>query len=285
MTDGSVAARPATAPEAASGVGPPEDETAAVTAVPDPVFDPVVRHSVVRGRLRFALTGRAGGVSPAPWATANLGAGVGDDPRRVSANRAALTAALGLSPGALRFATQVHGTRVLSVDGPWPVPGPEADALLVTAPGLAAGVLGADCMPLLLGDPERGVAAAVHVGRAGLAAGVVPAALAALAAAGARRLVASCGPTICGRCYEVPPRLQASVAAAVPEAVSTTSWGTASLDLLAGVRSQLAAAAGAGLVVAVDESWAQCTLESEELFSHRRQAPTGRHAGVVAVLP
>jgi len=87
----------------------------------------------------------------------------------------------------------VHADGVLVVDGAWSGPVPEADGLVVTAPGTAAGVRAADCMPLLLGDGERGLAAAVHVGRAGLQADIVAVAVDQLARLGATSLVARIG--------------------------------------------------------------------------------------------
>ena len=82
------------------------------------------------------------------------------------------------------------------------------------------------------------------------------------------------GPSVCGRCYEVPEALRADVAAAVPATWCTTSTGTPGLDLPAGVRSQLEAA-GVGI-----EYSGGCTLEDETLFSYRRNSHTGRFAGL-----
>jgi copper oxidase (laccase) domain-containing protein len=70
--------------------------------------------------------------------------------------------------------------------------------------------------------------------------------------------------------------MRAEVGALVPEAVATTSWGTPSLDIGAGVRAQLERLG----VEVVDV--AGCTRESEELFSYRRDgARAGRFAGLV----
>jgi copper oxidase (laccase) domain-containing protein len=81
---------------------------------------------------------------------------------------------------------------------------------------------------------------------------------------------------VCGACYEVPAGLQQEVTAVVPTSRATTTWGTPSLDLGAGVRAQLAAA---GVAV---EDVSRCTRESEDLFSFRRDGErAGRHAGLV----
>jgi polyphenol oxidase len=113
-------------------------------------------------------------------------------------------------------------------------------------------------------------------------AGVVPALVAAMARAGAdpARMRAITGPAICGGCYEVPADLQASVAAEVPPARCTTSWGTAGLDIAAGVRAQLRLAG-----VGWPAGDGRCTRESADLFSYRRDGMTGRLAGLVWLAP
>jgi polyphenol oxidase len=112
-------------------------------------------------------------------------------------------------------------------------------------------------------------------------AGVVPAALAALAPAGAGNVVALVGPAIGGCCYEVEESLASAVAARVPAAAATTTWGTPSLDLPAAVTAQLAAAG-----VARIERVGGCTrCGSDTWFSHRSAtagtAPAGRQGGIV----
>lgn len=226
-----------------------------------------LRHDRTVGRVRFALTGGVDLSSASPGAEQARG-----------------DVARELGTAALLLPRQVHGDRVVHAPEGWRDGPPHADGVLVTAPGVAVGVLAADCMPLLLGDPEQGVAAAVHVGRQGLHAGIVAVAVEALAAAGAHGLLALPGPTVCGGCYEVPARMRDEVAADVPAAAATTRHGTPSLDIPAGVRDQLARAAGAyGIDVALDESWCRCTMEDPQWFSHRRDAPTGRHAALVTV--
>lgn len=227
----------------------------------------LLRHDETVGRVRFAVT-----------AGLDLADSAAD---RVRA-REQVAAAVGADH--LVLPRQVHSDRVVVVDGPWADGPAEADALVVTVPATAVGVLAADCMPLLLGDPVHGLAAAVHVGRRGLHAGIAGAAVAALARLGATSLVARLGPTVCGACYEVPADMRDEVAAAVPAAAATTSRGTPSIDIVAGVLAQLAhAAEERGVPVEADASWAVCTVEDPRSFSHRRDAPTGRHAGLVVV--
>jgi YfiH family protein len=174
---------------------------------------------------------------------------------------------------------QVHGTDVAVVDGPWgDAPVPEVDAIVTTRRGLALAVLTADCVPVLLADPVAGIAAAAHAGRPGMIAGVVPAAVAAMTRLGAdpARIVARTGPTVCGRCYEVPEEMRADVAAVEPAAHAETSWGTPAVDVAAGVHAQLTR-----LGVRDRERSPVCTRESPDHFSYRRDRTTGRLAGYV----
>lgn len=182
---------------------------------------------------------------------------------------------------------QVHGADVHTVDRSWLESRHEqpavADGLATDLPGVALLVRVADCVPVLLADPEQGLVAAVHAGRPGLVAGVVPRALAALRDLGARRLVAWVGPHVCGGCYEVPEQMRSEVAAVVPEAYAETSWGTPAVDIGAGVVAQLRAADGLEAPVELVEV-GRCTLEDDDLFSYRRQgSESGRLAGVVRV--
>ena len=173
---------------------------------------------------------------------------------------------------------QVHGAAVESVESLEDVGrAPSCDALVTSQPGVALLARAADCVPVLLADPATGWIAAVHSGRPGLAGGVVPAAVAALRERGGDPTVAWIGPHVCGSCYEVPADLQEQVASVVPEARSTTSWGTPGLDLGAGVRAQLAAA-GIDDVRTVDA----CTREDASWPSYRRDGDAAtRFAGVI----
>ncbi len=241
--------------------------------------------------VRAGFTTRAGGVSPAPWDSLNLGLGVRDEASRVRENRARAGVWLGAP---VAFATQPHGTDVVRLGGPADLlPGGsdvppdtvgEADALVAAGAGTGLGVLVADCVPVLLADAEAGVVAVAHAGRRGVDGGVAGAVLDAMRAAGARveRVRAAVGPAVCGSCYEVPVSLRDEVARRRPATWSTTSWGTPALDLPAGVVADLESA-GVASVVRVPA----CTIEDERFFSHRRATrqgtTTGRFAGLVAL--
>jgi YfiH family protein len=241
--------------------------------------------------VRAGFSTRSGGFSDEPWNAANLGLGVDDDPDRVHANRGLLADWIGAP---VHFAHQIHGTDVLIVDADHldkqrraPFAGLReeagtADALVTDVPGVALGVLVADCVPVLLADPVSGAAGAAHAGRRGLAGGVVQRTVEALLALGARveDLWAVVGPAAGGCCYEVPERLRAEVAAVVEGSSSITTWGTASLDLPAGAAAILGDL-GVGHVHRVTS----CTITDRRFYSYRRDGVTGRFAGVVRTRP
>ncbi len=196
-----------------------------------------------------------------------------DDGVRTEALRS-LADTLGASPVLMH---QVHGAATALVVDAGAAGRPDCDVLYTVQPGVALLARAADCVPVLIADPATGWIAAAHSGRPGLAAGVVPAAVDALRGQGAEPTVAWIGPHVCGACYEVPADLQEEVAELVPEARSTTSWGTPALDLGAGVRAQLEAG-GITDVRLVDA----CTREDPTWPSYRRDgADATRFAGVI----
>ncbi|MBU9765531.1 peptidoglycan editing factor PgeF [Mycobacterium sp. TNTM28] len=231
-------------------------------------------------RIRRVTTTRAGGVSAPPFDSFNLGDHVGDDAQAVSANRARLAAAVGAD--ALVWMNQVHSDHVATVDGPREDAVENTDALVTSIPRLALVVVTADCVPVLMGDARVGVVAAVHAGRVGAQKGIVARTLEAMVAAGADvgDISVLLGPAVSGANYEVPEAMAADVEAALPGSRTTTARGTAGLDLRAGIARQLKALG----VTAIDVD-PRCTVADRALFSHRRDAQTGRLASVVWMEP
>lgn len=235
----------------------------------------------------IAFTDRHGGSSQGELDSLNLGGLVGDDPDVVQANRAAVESAFDIPPGQLSFMRQVHGKRVASVrsDSTDPDTGSDrierdteqCDAQVTDIPGVGLAVLVADCTPVLLVDTEAGVIAAAHAGRPGMLAGVVDATLDEMARRGATAPQAFVGPSVCGRCYEVPLQMREDAAKIRPESRAVSWTGTPAIDVAAGVVAQLHARA-------VPVTWIPgCTRESEGLFSYRRSHGEGRFAGVVVM--
>ena len=238
-------------------------------------------HRELRVGVGVAVTDRHGGASTDPWASLNLAEHVGDDPAAVAANRRSLLAALAPDVDALVAMHQVHGADVAVVDDP-PAVAPTADALVTRTRGLALLVLVADCTPVLLSDRRAGVVAAVHVGRRGLATGVLPAAVSVMADLGARadRIYAVVGPGICPEHYEVPATMRDEVSAAAPGSAAVTTSNRPALDIRTGLLTQLY---GTGIRQHV--VLPQCTAEDDRFFSHRRDGVTGRFGGVVWMSP
>lgn len=228
-------------------------------------------------RVRRVTTTRAGGVSKPPYATFNLGDHVGDDPAAVAANRRRLAVATGLGDSGLAWMNQVHSTEVAVVDHGGDTVD-DTDGLVTTRPGLALVVVTADCVPVLMADARAGVVAAVHAGRVGAAGGIVARALETMVDAGADAGDVSVllGPAVSGRNYEVPEAMAAEVEEALPGSRTTTRRGTAGLDLRAGIAAQLR-----GLGVRAIDVDPRCTVEDRNLFSHRRDNPTGRLASLI----
>lgn len=227
------------------------------------------------GSVDLAFTDRLGGVSAPPYDELDLALPVSDRVAESEANWRLVMAEF--APAGRRAdMRQVHGDAVTVLDVPRDPP-PECDALVTTAAETVLVVRVADCVPVLLADPAAGVVGAAHVGRAGLRADVLGATLDRMLDAGARSVVVRVGPHVCGSCYEVPAEMQREVDAAVPGTAATTSWGTPSLDLAAGVRRQLDRPE-----VAEVREVGVCTRESPAHYSHRRDAErSGRQAGLI----
>jgi polyphenol oxidase len=292
---------------------------------------------------------RTGGVSRGPYASLNLGRGVGDDPAAVDENLRRLALAAGLEgPQAFASAHQVHGDRVVGAvaggalseifpqsgprqsdaagtEGPAPtdvpvVPGIErpaptdvrvapgiegparadavialepgiegparADAVIALEPGVAAVVRVADCVPVLLYAPDRGVGAAVHSGWRGARAGIAARGVRALqhvCGADPAQVLAAVGPCIERCCYAVGKDLAALFRSLFgPEAADDpATTEKPHLDLRYCVESALRSA---GVRQERIEHAGSCTsCDIAACFSHRRdRGTTGRHMAFVA---
>ena len=226
------------------------------------------------GPVELAFTDRLGGVSAAPFDELDLSQS--DRPDTVVNLRAVLD---DFAPGAaIAQMRQVHGAVVDEPGSRTSEDLPEADAMVTSQGDQVLVVRAADCVPVILVEQFAGLIAVAHAGRPGVEQGVVTRTLETLARLGATQVHAWVGPHVCGGCYEVPPDLQERVAAVEPATRATTTWGSPSLDIGAGVRAQLER----GGAVVHDVS--RCTRESADLYSYRRDgAGAGRLAGLVVL--
>jgi YfiH family protein len=149
-------------------------------------------------------TTRAGGISKAPFDSLNLGRYVNDDPLAVSENRARVRALLSAEPVWLK---QVHGTRVWDADLTPTEEIIEADAAVTTKTNRVLTVMAADCLPVLISDPEGKVIGTAHAGWRGLLGGVLENAVDAMQAktglGNVGQYLAWLGPAIGPRAFEV----------------------------------------------------------------------------------
>lgn len=214
-------------------------------------------------------------------AEGNLAIHVPDDRDAVLLRRRDLEQHLGLGSQRFTYMNQVHSATVL--DAPW-VSSPEVptcDALVSPDAGQPLAVMVADCVPVaLVGTGDHGTSSAVaHAGRRGLLDGILSSTVERMRIAGVAALEAWIGPAICGRCYEVPRDMAERAGQQRPGIVVQTRQGTTGLDLPGAAARELR-----GLGVDVTES-GTCTLEEEDFFSYRRNADTGRLAGLIWKIP
>lgn len=213
-------------------------------------------------------------------AAGNLALHVGDSPAAVKARRSSLETELGMAPGSLRFMNQVHSANVgvATTARPAPAPETEIDALVSPQADVPLAVMVADCLPVVFAGSAAGgghASAVAHAGRRGLLDGVLANTVSELRAAGVSGIRAWIGPSICGRCYEVPGQMRTVSCEQWPQLHSETSWGTPALDLPAGAAAQLE-------TLGVEtRRLGGCTLEDSRLFSYRRDPQTGRFAGLI----
>jgi polyphenol oxidase len=232
-----------------------------------------------------AFTERTGGSSEGPFRSLNLGLATKDSPDRVFDNRGRVAAGFGLRQiAALR---QVHGSTVVHVESGPSWHGfdggrrdvPQGDALATASPDLGLLILTADCIPVVMADPETRTLAVAHAGWRGVAAGVLAQAVASFPKPG--RVRAAVGPAIGPDHYEVGEEVVAAVAAASSGgAIITGGAARPHLDL-PGTVARILSELGVRRIERSEE----CTAcLPDRFFSYRRDGITGRQALIAARL-
>lgn len=230
--------------------------------------------------LAHGFFGRDGGVSSGIFESLNCGPGSGDDRDHVVENRRRALAALADRECRLVTLYQIHSAEGVIVREPWEIgSGPKADAMATNMPGIALGILTADCAPVLLADAVARVIGAAHAGWKGALAGVVEQTIAHMEELGAKRtrIAAAIGPCISQAAYEVGDELRenftrqdAANARFFAPAARSAHW---QFDLPAYVRNRLEAA---GLHNAV--ALQRCTYgEARDFYSFRRATHRGEN--------
>lgn len=154
--------------------------------------------------VSHAFFTREGGVSTGLYASLNAGQGSDDEPDAVRENRRRMAAALNVAAGRIATPWQVHSADAVVADDVW-AERPRADAVVTDTPGLAVGVVTADCGPILFVDHHAGVVAAAHAGWKGALGGITDATIRRMEELGSKRqdIVATLGPSIGPASYEV----------------------------------------------------------------------------------
>jgi YfiH family protein len=237
--------------------------------------------------VRHGFFTRAGGVSGGIYESLNCGVGSNDSRANVLENRSRVLERIGGT--CLNTVYQVHGTEVAEATGPWAGEPPTADGAVTATPGVALGILTADCAPVLFADPSAKVIGAAHCGWKGALGGVAERVIERMAMLGARRdrIVAAIGPCIAQTSYEVTTDFRQRFLAEDKE-----SWryfadgkpGHAQFDLPGYVAQRLRDAG-----IAAFEWTAQDTYTDEGSFfsyrraTHLREPDYGRQVSVICL--
>ena len=240
----------------------------------------IIRSSVFSSYLdlRFGLSTRNGGISPAPLGL-NLSFSVGDVPENVQRNRALFFGALGIEPERVAFPGQVHSDVVERVSRPGRME--QCDALTTNAKELYLAISIADCLPIFLYDPVNSCIAAIHSGWRGSKGKIVSRAIqrmAELYASDPRNLMAFIGPGAGVCCYEVGE----DVAGQFPgEYAERATLRKPHLDLK---RWNADLLLESGVLRPNTEISDDCTICDERFHSYRRDGSrSGRMLGVIGM--
>lgn len=236
---------------------------------------------------------REGGVSGGIYAGLNCGPGSRDLPASVVENRRRALGEVGLDAARLVTCYQIHSPHVVRVTTPWdPASPPQADAMVTSTPGLALGILTADCAPVLFADFDAGIVGAAHAGWKGAVGGVLQATIAEMVALGAQasRIHAAVGPCIHQPSYEVGEELRLQV-------VSASSWadwcferapraGHYQFDLPSYVSGELQRLdLGAVEIVDCDTYADEARFFSYRRTTHRGEPDYGRQMSIIGLQP
>ncbi|MEM7067547.1 MAG: peptidoglycan editing factor PgeF [Pseudomonadota bacterium] len=253
---------------------------------PSPITSPSLEHD----EIYHGFHTRDGGVSEGIYKGLNVGLGSQDEHTNVLENRGRVARHAGVEPGQLVTLYQVHSPNIIAVNAPFEEDKrPQADGLVTNTPGIAIGVLTADCGPVLFSDPESKVVGAAHAGWRGATGGVLENTIGEMENLGAKRqnITAALGPSISRYNYEVGPEF---VDRLIDMETTNKKYLRASqnpdhamFDLPSYIVARLARAG-------VAASWTgQCTYaDDEKFFSYRRtthnnEPDYGRQISVISI--
>jgi YfiH family protein len=221
---------------------------------------------------KWAYSSRKGGNSVAPYESLNFATHVGDNSIAVAFNRSSVLTEFGYKDAT--WPGPVHGTDIGLVEKSSGL-FPDVDGLITKRRETVLTTMGADCVPLIAVEVEKKIALTAHIGWKGAADSIHDSILDAITGLGGdlKNTKIILGPAICGNCYKVAEDRIADVSKVLPAAKTESG-----LDIRLGLQGVFKP-----LVQSV-EILGECTFESPEFFSHRRDGMTGRQAAFVVLL-
>jgi YfiH family protein len=258
------------------------------TPSPTPIESPLLSEKA-GPHISHGFFTRQGGVSEGIYAGLNVGVGSNDDRERVTENRARVAAWFGLASDRLATVHQVHSPDVAVIGKGYAGERPKVDAMVTAVPGIALGVLSADCGPILFADGGSGVIGAAHAGWKGALTGVLENTIYAMVKLGAvrERITAVLGPSIGPKSYEVGPEFVQRFIDFDPDYkvffTPSENTGHAMFDLPALTVKRLADAG-----VQADSLNLDTYPDADRFFSYRRttharEPDYGRQISVIAI--
>lgn len=251
---------------------------------------PILSQALENEKIAHGFFSRTGGASTGIYEGLNVGLGSDDDRNTVMENRRRVAETMGVSQENLLMVYQVHSADVALADKPWSMKErPKLDAMVSATPGLAIGVMTADCGPVLFQDKTNHIVGAAHAGWKGATSGILENTISAMETIGAERenIIAVLGPTISQRHYEVGPEFVENLRA-IDKAndqyfVDSENKNHAMFDLPGYILDRLKSEG-------VAASWTgHCTYDDEAQFfsyrrkTHRNEADYGRQISVIKI--
>jgi YfiH family protein len=241
--------------------------------------------------LNHAFTTRLGGESEGPLNSFNLGRHIDDQLARDDAmkNRERLCSVLRMNSSVLAVPGQVHSSTVVALDKLAEDSGlKDVDGLITNKKALPVLLHFADCVPIILFDPDCAVVAVLHAGWRGTALSIARNGVFKLKSdfgCRPKNLKAAIGPSIGSCCYPTSPDVANRLAATISNASRLINWGCSEgqprPDLKA-INAMQLLEAGVGEVDVTD----LCTACLPELFySHRlSNGNTGRQGAIAELV-
>ncbi len=244
-------------------------------------------HHFNRAGIPHAITTRHHGVSPKPFDSLNLSFSTGDSEQNVLKNRALMASYPGWSGFRFHFARQVHGNYIIrTARSEAETARVDADGLISRDPQAMAGILVADCFPVLLADRKGTTVAAVHAGRRGIEQGIIQGVIQAFTCEigiPVQEIMVGVGPGIRTHAYPVDDATARhfSVSTGSEHLHYKTQSGSVLLDLRGTIHRILLQS---GITQHNIEHLRICTAQNDDRFFSFRSSggQTGRFAALIA---